>query len=83
MVSKQSASRAKQNNAKKSPAKQPQQKKTTAKHPFIAALSKIIIIGLLIIVIPWVGIPLTLSVIFNITEQSQALKSSCVHLAVY
>lgn len=72
MVSKQSASRAKQSNAKKSPAKQSQQKKTTTKHPFIAALSKIIIIGLLIIVIPWVGIPLTLSVIFNITEQSQS-----------
>mgnify|MGYP000294554970 CR=1 FL=1 len=73
MVSKQSASRAKQNNAKKSPAKQPQQKKTTAKkHPFIAALVKVILIGLLIIIIPWVGIPLTLSVIFNITEQSQS-----------
>lgn len=73
MVSKQSASRAKQNNAKKSPAKQPQQKKTTAKkHPFIAALVKVILIGLLIIIIPWVGIPLTLSVIFNINEQSQS-----------
>ena len=73
MVPKQSASRAKQSNAKKSPAKQPQQKKTTAKkHPFIAALVKVILIGLLIIIIPWVGIPLTLSVIFNITEQSQS-----------
>ena len=71
MVSKQSASRAKQNNAKKSPAKQSQQKKT-AKHPFITALVKVILIGLLIIVIPWVGIPLTLSVIFNINEQSQS-----------
>ena len=72
MVSKQSASRAKQSNAKKSLAKQPQQKKTTTKHPFIAALVKVILIGLLIIIIPWVGIPLTLSVIFNITEQSQS-----------
>ena len=71
MVSKQSASRAKQSNAKKSPAKQSQQKKT-AKHPFIAALVKVILIGLLIIIIPWVGIPLTLSVIFNINEQSQS-----------